>query len=146
MTFPNADDGGRKIIKMIEQYAAKDPERVLAIKSLGQLRYLSALSMTDAMVGNSSSGIVEAPAFKKATVNIGSRQAGRMAADSVINCEGDLDSIVGAMNKAVSADFIEQLKQVVNPYGQDNICEKIIKILRDAELGEIKRFVDVSFK
>jgi UDP-N-acetylglucosamine 2-epimerase (non-hydrolysing) len=145
LTFPNADSGGRQIIPLLKAYVAKDPKRALAVESLGQLRYLSALSMTDAMIGNSSSGIVEAPAFKKATVNIGSRQEGRMAADSVINCQGSEVEITQAIEKALSCEFIETLKLVVNPYGQENTCEKVIKILTTAKLGTIKSFVDVQF-
>ena len=145
LTYPNADSGGRQIIPLLKAYAAKDPKRVLAIESLGQLRYLSALSMTDAIIGNSSSGIVEAPAFKKATVNIGSRQEGRMAADSVINCQGSEVEIIQAIEKALSCEFTETLKQVFNPYGQRNTCKKIIKILDTVKLGSIKSFVDLQF-
>ncbi|OCH57400.1 UDP-N-acetyl-D-glucosamine 2-epimerase, UDP-hydrolysing, partial [Vibrio cyclitrophicus] len=83
LTYPNADDGGRRIIPMLEAYAAKQPSRVLAIPSLGQIRYLSSVKHAAAVIGNSSSGIIEVPAFDVPTVNIGSRQKGRLAAKSV---------------------------------------------------------------
>ena len=87
LTYPNADEGGREIIELLEQYAYQQPKRVFAIKSLGQLRYLSALKYCTAVIGNSSSGIIEAPSFGIPTVNIGSRQHGREVAETIIHVE-----------------------------------------------------------
>ncbi|HHH1036041.1 TPA: UDP-N-acetylglucosamine 2-epimerase, partial [Yersinia enterocolitica] len=97
LTYPNADDGGRCIIPMIEAYAACQPQRVLAIPSLGQARYLSAVKHASAVIGNSSSGIIEVPSLNVPTVNIGQRQDGRLAAKSVINCTANVESIKKAI-------------------------------------------------
>ncbi|MBF0473781.1 MAG: UDP-N-acetylglucosamine 2-epimerase, partial [Nitrospirae bacterium] len=91
-TMPNADSGSRLISKMIKQYVLKSEGRATAFISLGQLRYLSAIKHVDVVIGNSSSGIIEVPYFKKPTVNIGNRQKGRLSALSVINCNDDKNS------------------------------------------------------
>ncbi|MEJ6066179.1 UDP-N-acetylglucosamine 2-epimerase [Psychrobacter sp. 16-Bac2893] len=140
LTYPNADDGGREIIPLLEAYAKKQPQRILAIPSLGQLRYLSAVKHATAVVGNSSSGIIEVPSFKVPTVNIGERQRGRLAAYSVLSCAVDTDSIVSTLRYALDAD----LSQVVNPYGKGNASGAILKHLRAAELTEIKTFYDIQ--
>ncbi|WP_420229176.1 UDP-N-acetylglucosamine 2-epimerase [Psychrobacter sp. ER1] len=106
LTYPNADDGGREIIPLLEEYAAKSPERVLAIPSLGQKRYLSAVKHAQAVVGNSSSGIIEVPSFKVPTINIGERQRGRMAAKSVISCPPTTTAIFKALNSSLKMIFL----------------------------------------
>ncbi|EKM33803.1 UDP-N-acetylglucosamine 2-epimerase family protein, partial [Vibrio harveyi] len=105
LTYPNADDGGRRIIPMLEEYARSNPERVLAIPSLGQVRYLSAVKHAAAVIGNSSSGIIEVPAFDVPTVNIGSRQKGRLAAKSVLNAAATKESISNTISLAVSRKY-----------------------------------------
>lgn len=140
LTYPNADDGGRAIIPVLEAYAKEQPRRVLAIPSLGQLRYLSAVKHAVAVVGNSSSGIIEVPSFKVPTINIGERQRGRLAASSVFSCAVDTDSIVSTLRSALDAD----LSQVVNPYGKGNASGAILEHLRAAELTEIKTFYDIQ--
>ncbi|NRA82030.1 MAG: UDP-N-acetylglucosamine 2-epimerase (hydrolyzing), partial [Pseudoalteromonas sp.] len=87
ITYPNADDGGRRIIPLLEQYAKSNPQRVCAIPSLGQKRYLSTVKNAAVVIGNSSSGIIEVPSFNVPTVNVGVRQQGRLAAKSVLNCD-----------------------------------------------------------
>lgn len=145
-TSPNADAGGRSIVEMIEGYAAKNPDRVKAVTSLGQLRYLSAMSHVDALVGNSSSGIIEAPALKKPAVNIGERQKGRLRASSVIDCGETADVIAGAIKKAVSPEFKETLGATVSLYGDGNASARIKDRLRDVVLDGIliKKFHDIS--
>ncbi|SLJ83932.1 UDP-N-acetylglucosamine 2-epimerase [Psychrobacter sp. DAB_AL43B] len=140
LTYPNADDGGREIISVLEAYAQKQPKRVLAVPSLGQLRYLSAVKYAAAVVGNSSSGIIEVASFKVPTVNIGERQRGRMAAESVFSCAADTDSIVTTLKAALNAD----LSRVVNPYGKGNASGEILEHLKVAKLTTIKTFYDLK--
>lgn len=140
LTYPNADDGGREIIPVLEAYAKKQPQRVLAIPSLGQLRYLSAVKHAAAVMGNSSSGIIEVPSFKIPTVNIGERQRGRSAASSVFSCSADTDAIVTTLREALSTDF----SQVVNPYGKGDASGTILECLKLAKLTEIKTFYDLQ--
>ncbi|MFD1079706.1 UDP-N-acetylglucosamine 2-epimerase, partial [Longispora fulva] len=117
-TKPNSDTNGRIIINLIDSYVAKNPEKACAFTSLGQLRYLSALKHVDAVLGNSSSGLTEAPSFKIATIDIGDRQKGRLKAMSVISCEPEERSIRQAIETAFSKDFKEKLHSVKNPYGE----------------------------
>lgn len=140
LTYPNADDGGREIIPLLEEYAAKQPERVLAIPSLGQKRYLSAVKHAQAVVGNSSSGIIEVPSFKVPTINIGERQRGRMAAKSVISCSPTSKAISKALSTAVKKDFSE----VTNPYGKGQASEAILEEILNADLSAIKSFYDLQ--
>ena len=140
LTYPNADDGGREIIPLLEEYASKNSERVLAIPSLGQKRYLSAVKHAQAVIGNSSSGIIEVPSFGIPTVNIGERQRGRLAAESVISCAPNTESIMEAINIALTSNF----EQVVNPYGKGQASEAILEELKIAELTEIKTFYDLT--
>ena len=98
------------------------------------------------MLGNSSSGLTEAPSFKVVTVNIGDRQKGRIKAGSVIDCEPKKDEILGAINKAYSSDFRQILKDVVNPYDGGDSSKKIVEILKNANLDDIlkKKFYDIE--
>ncbi|MRJ45164.1 UDP-N-acetylglucosamine 2-epimerase (hydrolyzing) [Idiomarina loihiensis] len=144
MTYPNADEGGRKIIPLIEAYAAKNKDRVLAIQSLGQKRYLSAVKQAAVVIGNSSSGIIEVPSFNVPTVNIGDRQLGRLAADSVIHCAATKDSIQNALAEALKQVKSGALSSVVNPYGKGNAGEEILSLIRRAELTGVKTFHDLD--
>ena len=144
LTYPNADNGGRAIIPLLEAYAQRQPRRVLAIPSLGFRRYLSAVSMADAVVGNSSSGIIEVPAFGIPTVNIGARQKGRLAADSVLHCDPTAESIGLALHQALSDEFAEISKMAVNPYGQGNASEAIVNVLEHFDEPIHKSFHDLS--
>ena len=108
-TLANADTDGRIINKMIENFAAKNPNAHCFI-SLGQLRYLSCIKQVDGVVGNSSSGLLEAPTFKKGTINIGDRQLGRLQSKSIINCEPSFKSIVSAIEYLYSNAFQSNLK------------------------------------
>ena len=144
-TMPNADSGGRVIAQMITDYVASRPNaRVYA--SLGQLRYLSCIQHVDGVIGNSSSGLIEVPSLRKGTVNIGSRQRGRLKADSVIDCEPDRTAIADAVRELYSADFQARLKTVRNPYGNGGAAEKVVTILENMQFDSLltKKFRDLS--
>jgi UDP-2,4-diacetamido-2,4,6-trideoxy-beta-L-idose 2-epimerase len=144
LTYPNADNGGRKIISVLNEYARDHSERVQAFPSLGSRRYLSALSRAAVTIGNSSSGIIEAPAFGVPTVNIGVRQRGRLAATSVINCEPDVESIHAAVEAAISPAFVRACQGVSNPYGQGNAAAQIVRILERHSGRGPKQFYDLE--
>ncbi|WP_418113758.1 UDP-N-acetylglucosamine 2-epimerase [Vibrio scophthalmi] len=144
LTYPNADDGGRRIIPMLEIYAASNPNRVLAIPSLGQVRYLSAIKNAAAVIGNSSSGIIEVPSFDVPTVNIGVRQKGRLAAKSVLNAEPTTLSIYSAINSAITKDYKVAGEVIVNPYGQGNASEQLIQMIREMKFNPCKQFFDIK--
>jgi len=144
-TKANADTDGRAINKMVDDYVASHNDRTIAFTSMGQLRYLSALQYVDAVVGNSSSGLIEAPSFKIGTINIGERQKGRIKADSVIDCLPEKEAIVGALKKLYSSSFQSELSNVTNPYGEGGASVKISATLRSISLSNIlkKRFHDL---
>ncbi len=145
-TKPNADTEGRVIIKMIDDYVYKNSQRAKAFVNLGQLRYLSALKFVDACVGNSSSGLTEAPTFKVGTINIGDRQRGRIRANSVIDCDPTKESILAAIKKLYSRKFQAILQNTKNPYGEGGAAKKIKNILKEADLTNIlkKEFYDIE--
>ncbi|MCX2758235.1 UDP-N-acetylglucosamine 2-epimerase [Vibrio sp. Sgm 22] len=143
LTYPNADDGGRRIIPMLEAYAASQPDRVLAIPSLGQVRYLSAVKYAVAVIGNSSSGVIEVPAFDVPTVNIGSRQKGRLAAKSVLHCEANRADIERAIRSANEREYKEAAEEIENPYGQGNTSEKVIEMIKTLDFNPCKTFHDL---
>lgn len=144
-TKANADTGGRIINSLLDDFAAKQPEKAKVFTSLGQIRYLSALNCVNGVVGNSSSGIIEAPSFKIGTVDIGDRQAGRTRAKSVIHTAGDSDSLDKALNELFSDTFYSNLKNVVNPYDGGNVTKKILNIIKHHRLDSIvkKKFYDL---
>lgn len=131
---------------MIDKYVSKNSDKSVGFTSLGQLRYLSALQYMDTMVGNSSSGLAEAPSFKTGTINIGDRQKGRIKADSVIDCFPDKASIKNAFKILYSKEFQSVVKTSKNPYGDGCASKKIIKILKTAQLDNIlkKSFFDLK--
>jgi len=138
-TMPNADTEGRALARQLEAYAAARPN-ARVYTSLGQLRYLSAIAHVDAVVGNSSSGLAEVPSFRKATVNIGDRQKGRLKAQSVIDCAPDRESIKAALAKVYSADFQAGLSEVASPYGDGGASQKILHILENHDFsGSLKK-------
>ena len=145
ITKSNADTGGRVINAMVDAYAAANRERVLATTSLGQLHYLSAMRHCTAVVGNSSSGIVEAPALGVPTVNIGSRQHGRLKASSVIDCDPDRPAIVAAVKRALSAEFRKAAATTVSLYGNCDASARIVSALREVDIDRRhpKRFYDL---
>lgn len=144
LTYPNADNGGRALIPLLEEYARRQPGRVLAIPSLGFRRYLGALSRAAAMIGNSSSGIIEAPAFGVPTVNIGARQQGRLAAASVLHCAPETGAIRRAIATALTPEFAVACRKVENPYGQGDAAGQIVRVLEDHPVDFIKHFHDLE--
>lgn len=146
-TKANADTSGRVINSMIDDYASRNRHKARAFTSMGQLRYLSAMRYVDAVVGNSSSGIIEVPSFRIGTINIGDRQAGRIKASSVIDCLPEKNSIRRAFKKLYSLRFKRILRSVVNPHGDGNAAKRIAKILKNTDLDNIlkKRFYDIPF-
>lgn len=145
LTFSNADAGGRAINERIRSYARKHPARVLAVPSLGQQGYLSLMSVADVVVGNSSSGLIEAPSLRRPTVNVGERQDGRLRAPSVIDCPADAARVASALRRALSPAFRRSRCRGRNPYGDGRSSELIVNVLKTAPLGEEllrKRFCD----
>jgi len=147
-TKPNADADGRIIGKMIDDYVALHGDKAIAFTSMGQVRYLSAMKHIDGVVGNSSSGLIEAPSFKIGTVNIGDRQRGRIKAASVIDCLPECNSVLEAIEQLYSAEFQATLENVANPYGQGGMAKKVFKILCSHSLDGIlkKHFYDLEIK
>lgn len=135
-TMPNADTGGRDLAAMVNQFAATR-QNVRVYTSLGQLRYLSCMKHVDAVVGNSSSGLAEAPSMGIATINIGDRQKGRLSASSVINCEPTQQNISGALSTAFDPSFRSTLTSTKNPYGSGGASEKIVKIIKNHDLKNL---------
>ena len=128
-TMPNADHEAREIMHMIERFVGANKKRARAFVSLGRLKYLSAVKWADGVVGNSSSGIIEVPGFRKGTVNIGDRQEGRIIPASVINCPPDRRRIVESIRLLLSDEFRERLRDVVNPHGDGRAAGRIAAIL-----------------
>jgi GDP/UDP-N,N'-diacetylbacillosamine 2-epimerase (hydrolysing) len=143
-TLPNADEGGRGLIDMVSKFVDSHTNACAHV-SLGQLRYLSCMSHCDGVIGNSSSGLLEAPSMKKGTVNIGTRQHGRSMADSVINCNADSAEIKAALQKLYSPQFQARLAYVRNPYDDGRATERILRVLRDVRLDALlkKSFYDL---
>lgn len=144
-TMPNADTDGRLLIKMIEEFVSQRAN-ARAYSSLGQQCYLSCIAHVDGVIGNSSSGLLEAPSFKKGTINIGNRQRGRVQAISVINCQPDRFSISAALRQLYSQEFQAKLRDVTNPYGEGGASEKVLRMLKNEDLSRIvtKVFYDLS--
>ena len=144
ITYPNADDGGSEVIRLIEEYAATNTERVLATPSLGHIRYLSAVKHCAAVIGNSSSGIIEVPSFGVPTINIGMRQKGRMSASSVIHSDSSLASITQAIELATSHNFKEKARDTVNPYGKGDSSARVIEMIKNLNVAAHKSFFDIN--
>ena len=144
LTYPNADDGGRRIIPILEDYAKQHPNRVCAIPSLGQKRYLSTVKNAAVVIGNSSSGIIEVPAFNVPTVNIGVRQKGRLAAKSVLNCIATKAAISAAITTAITGGYKIPDETIINPYGAGNASAQAIQMLKSLEFEPSKSFYDLK--
>ncbi len=143
-TFPNADGGGRELIAMLQNFVA-DHANARAFPSLGQLLYLSTMSLCDAVVGNSSSGLLEAPTLKKGTINIGNRQHGRQQADSIISCRPNREDIKAAICRLYSPDFQAILSKVRNPYGDGGASDRVLAVIKQLQLDGLahKPFYDL---
>jgi UDP-N-acetylglucosamine 2-epimerase (non-hydrolysing)/GDP/UDP-N,N'-diacetylbacillosamine 2-epimerase (hydrolysing) len=136
-TLPNADTGGRIIIKKIEDFIAEHRQQGKLFSSLGQLVYLSLMKQVDIMVGNSSSGLLEAPSFELPVVNIGDRQRGRVRASNVIDIPDCRENLIKeAIRNGLSNDFRKSLKGLKNPYGEGDTSAKIIAKLKTVAIGQ----------
>lgn len=138
-TMPNSDTGSQAIVDAINEFVANNPDRAIAYKSLGIMRYLSVMKYAGAVVGNSSSGLLEVPSFGISTLNIGDRQKGRMAADSVYNCETDKESILKGLDVIMSPAFKKKAAETHNPYDKENTSEEIFKVISTYPLEELKQ-------
>lgn len=145
----NADVNGRVINRLIDSFV-KENDNAAAFTSLGMVRYLSALKYSSMVVGNSSSGLIEAPSFAVPTINIGDRQKGRLQADSVINCVPDKDKIDKSITLALTKEFKEKAHNTINPYGDGNTSRKIIDVIKDFLLNDKidlkKKFYDYEVR
>jgi len=145
-TKANADAEGRKINERIEEYVQRESSRARLYSSLGQRRYLSALHHVDLVLGNSSSGLTEAPAVPVPTVNLGTRQRGRPRAESVIDCREQTDAIAESIRKALSESFRGTLENVTSPYGDGKTTPRIRRRLKEIPLEDLttKSFYDLN--
>ena len=144
-TMPNADNDGRVIIKMINEFVNYHPKNSVVFTSMGQINYLSTLKYIDAVIGNSSSGLIEVPSFNIPTINIGDRQRGRIMAESVINCPVNKNQIKFAVQKANNKEFKQKITKLINPYGTKNVSDKIVDILKKTSLSDLlkKKFYNL---
>ncbi|NBJ97520.1 UDP-N-acetylglucosamine 2-epimerase (hydrolyzing) [bacterium 1xD8-48] len=146
-TMANADADGRIVNQKIEEYVSTNKSRAAAYISLGMVRYLSALKYCEMVIGNSSSGILEAPSFQIPTVNIGDRQLGRVKACSVIDCGNEVGEIVEAINKAKGLKRDKALMDIKNPYEKEGTSSEIIREIQEyfSHSKSIKKkFFDIS--
>lgn len=145
-TMPNSDTGSQFIVDAINKFVVCNSHRAKAYKSLGVKRYLSVMKQVAAVVGNSSSGLVEVPSFGIPTLNIGDRQKGRLAATSVYNCAPDKDAVLKGLDVVMSESFRLEAKRTHNPYEKENTAEEIFKIISTYPLDELnqKHFYDIN--
>ena len=136
-TKPNADNEGRELISMIDEYVKNNPKNAFAVTSLGQKNYLSVLKIVDLVVGNSSSGLIEVPSFNIPTINIGERQRGRIKSKSIIDCDVNHESILSAIKKAFDNEFRLELKNIKNPYGNSNASHRILEVIKRTNLNSL---------
>lgn len=130
-TMPNADNDGRAFFAMIKDFVARHESRACAHVSLGHRRYLSTLNHVDGVIGNSSSGLIEAPALRKGTVNIGDRQNGRLRANSIIDCSARSTDIIAAIDKLYDPDFQASLEKIKNPYGNGGASARTVALIEE---------------
>lgn len=144
-SYPNNDARGAAIIDLIDGYVASSPSRAVAFPSLGMKRYLSVLHYVGAVVGNSSSGLIEVPSMHIPTVNIGTRQQGRLSAQSVINCADSESDIRRAVALALSPECQERVRHVVNPYYRPDTVAECARLIAETPLDSLrsKHFFDL---
>ncbi len=141
-TYANADDNGRVINQKIETFCQENPRKYKVVKSLGQLRYLSAMKYVNLLIGNTSSGIIEAASFQKPVVNIGNRQKGRLQSGNVIDCS--IETLKNAIKQALSKEFQNSCKTFKNVYGNGNATDTIVDVLSNVEISVVKKFIDME--
>jgi len=137
-TKANADTNGRIINSMIASFSGTHPDKAILFSSLGSLKFLSALKIADAIIGNSSSGIIEAPSLNTSTINIGDRQKGRMQSNSVINCASNEMEIMNAFEQLKSAAWKENLIGIENPYDKDQTSAQILQVIKNVDIASLK--------
>jgi UDP-N-acetylglucosamine 2-epimerase (non-hydrolysing)/GDP/UDP-N,N'-diacetylbacillosamine 2-epimerase (hydrolysing) len=143
-TMPNSDTDGLIIMKMIKEYVAENSAKAIWFTSLGMKRYLSLLQYIGAVVGNSSSGIIEVPSFHIPTLNIGNRQKGRIASTSVVDCLPKKSNIEEKLAIILKPDYLNSLKDVTNPYYKPNTAQEIMRIIKEkAMMPAIKKFYTI---
>ena len=138
-TMPNSDTGAQSMVDAINAFVANNSDRAVAYKSLGVIRYLSVMRQVAAVVGNSSSGLVEVPSFGIPTLNIGDRQKGRIAAESVYNCISDKNSILAGLKVILSSDFQQKAKRARNPYDKEGTAQAIFDVISIYPLERLKQ-------
>lgn len=145
-TMPNSDTGSLFIVEAVNGFVERNPDRAKSFKSLGVVRYLSVMKQVAAVVGNSSSGIVEVPSFGIPTLNIGDRQKGRIQAESTYNCLPDKDSVFIGLDMVLSKEFRELASKVHNPYEKGNTAEEIFKVISTYPIEQLnqKHFYDIQ--
>ena len=143
-TYANADAGGRVINQKIEQFCKIQPAKYKVVKSLGQVKYLSAMKYVDLLIGNTSSGIIEAASFKKPVVNIGDRQKGRLRGENVIDC--NINSLQESIKLALSNSFRNKIKNMNNIYGTGSAADFIVDKLINEPISVIKKFRDQLYR
>jgi len=140
-TYANADNGGKIVNRAIEQFAQQNKEKYLVVKSLGQLKYLSTMKHANLLIGNTSSGIIEAASFHLPVVNIGNRQKGRIQSGNIINC--NISELTNGISKALASSFIKHCKSINNLYGKGDTAQQIVRLIEKSELTSTKRFYDI---
>ena len=145
-TMPNSDLESMEVYNLISRFI-NNKKNFYLFKSLGQKKYYSCCKYSDFMIGNSSSGLLEMPSFRKFTINIGERQSGRIKADTVIDCSPSTRNIANAIKFCLNLKNKKKIKKAVNPYGTGGASKKIIKILKNRNLNNIiiKNFFDIRF-
>jgi GDP/UDP-N,N'-diacetylbacillosamine 2-epimerase (hydrolysing) len=143
-TMPNADTGGRRIKDLIDNYVESHSNAV-PFRSLGAKRYLSVMACVDGVIGNSSSGLLEAPSLRVGTVNVGDRQRGRVQAESVISCEANQRAIKNAIEELLSLEFKKKVLKVESPFGTGCASNQIVDHVAKIDLTHeiVKRFFDL---
>ena len=144
-TMPNSDAESQIIFQLVNEFVQHN-SNAIAFRSLGQQKYFSSIMQVDGVIGNSSSGLLEVPSFKKATVDIGDRQKGRIKAKSVISCQPNAKDILRAIKEIYCSNFQETLQYVENPYGKSGASQKILTTLESVRLDDLlkKKFYDLD--
>jgi UDP-hydrolysing UDP-N-acetyl-D-glucosamine 2-epimerase len=147
-TKPNSDEGGRIIIELISNFVENDPKNYFIFSNLGQHKYLSCVNLATVLIGNSSSGMIEAPVFKTPTINIGNRQHGRISADSVINCTPNPNHIIKSIRKALDPQFKKEVDDMIPPFNSDGLVSTRIKdVIKEIDISEkilMKKFYKLT--
>lgn len=142
-TYPNVDDGSFDIINRLSQFQKNNIDSIFLIKSFGHINYLSVMKSAELIIGNSSSGIIEAPSMNIPSINLGDRQKGRVAANSVFHCKIEKKQIISTIKKALDIKLKSSKGLFINPYGDGLVSKKIINIIKNVSPDKVKVFIDV---